>query len=412
MSFFMSSSPSTDERTRDAALRSDRVDELVECARAYVHEAKLPSVQLALGYRGGIIREVAIGCATVDGSTIDIDTNTLFVAWSTTKAVVSSAAWLLLQDRRIELDQSVVQWIPEFAENGKAGVTVEHLLTHTGGFPNAPFDPMHWDDARKRAERFASWRLTSEPGLRFEYHATSAMWVMAEILERACGTDFRRFVREQVLDAAGVDGFYLGLPRSEEKRVADFCHVGVRPSPDAGIKLKVPLGSEKEEQVLLRFNDFSYRQVGVPGGGGITTARALATFYQRLLLAGWPRLANNERATRPSLPWRADTVRRATRIRTGGLKDPTTGRIANRGLGVVVSGGDDRLFRSFGATNSPLAFGHAGVGGQIGWGDPETGLSFAFLTNGLERNPLELGGRVAKLSSLAAACVETSEAGS
>jgi CubicO group peptidase (beta-lactamase class C family) len=50
-------------------------------------------------------------------------------------------------------------------------------------------------------------------------------------------------------------------------------------------------------------------------------------------------------------------------------------------------------------------FGHNGAGGQIAWVDPATGLSFAFCTNGFDRNAARLARRTVALSARAAACV-------
>ena len=85
-----------------------------------------------------------------------------------------------------------------------------------------------------------------------------------------------------------------------------------------------------------------------------------------------------------------------------------TKRPALRGLGVVVAGEEDRMWRGFADACSPRAFGHMGAGGQISWADPETGLSFAFLTNGAQRDPRRQGAQGFRLSTLAAACAETS----
>ena len=81
-----------------------------------------------------------------------------------------------------------------------------------------------------------------------------------------------------------------------------------------------------------------------------------------------------------------------------------TGTAANRGLGLVVAGGLRRTARSFGQACSPESFGHPGAGGQVAWADPATGISFAFVTGGFDRNILRMGFRGASLSSLAARC--------
>jgi CubicO group peptidase (beta-lactamase class C family) len=72
----------------------------------------------------------------------------------------------------------------------------------------------------------------------------------------------------------------------------------------------------------------------------------------------------------------------------------------------VVIAGDDGLanYRGFGKTNSALAFGHGGAGGQIGWADPATGISLAYCTNGFDRNDVRQARRSVAISSLAAQC--------
>lgn len=71
----------------------------------------------------------------------------------------------------------------------------------------------------------------------------------------------------------------------------------------------------------------------------------------------------------------------------------------------MIAGGDGKAnMRGFGRTNSPDAFGHPGFGGQIGWADPATGISFGYVTNGFDRNDLREGRRSVALSSLAGSC--------
>ena len=79
---------------------------------------------------------------------------------------------------------------------------------------------------------------------------------------------------------------------------------------------------------------------------------------------------------------------------------------ANRTLGLVLAGDDGRSnMRGMGRTVSPQAFGHNGAGGQIAWADPTTGLSFAYLTNGLDQDQIRQSRRTTALASRAAVCV-------
>ena len=73
-------------------------------------------------------------------------------------------------------------------------------------------------------------------------------------------------------------------------------------------------------------------------------------------------------------------------------------------VGLIIAGDEDRTYRGFGKTNSADAFGHNGAGGQIAWVDPATGLSFAYVTSGHDRNSVRQARRGVALSSIAADC--------
>ena len=77
----------------------------------------------------------------------------------------------------------------------------------------------------------------------------------------------------------------------------------------------------------------------------------------------------------------------------------------NRALAVVVAGDDDKMvYRGFGRTASPRAFGHGGAGGQIAFGDPETGISVGYCTNGFVE-AMQSGRRGVAIASLACSSI-------
>src|SRR4029079_1234487 len=116
--------------------------------------------------------------------------------------------------------------------NGKDVVTVEQVMLHTSGFPHAPMAPALWNDRAARVARFADWRLNWEPGTAFEYHATSAHWVLAELIERQTGRDYRAFLHERVLDALGLARLRLGVPLDRQDDIAELATVGEPASAD------------------------------------------------------------------------------------------------------------------------------------------------------------------------------------
>jgi len=156
-----------------------------------------------------------------------------------------------------------------------------------------------------------------------------------------------------------------------------------------------PPVTEVTEEAVQGFNRPDFREAGIPGGGGTTTAGDLALFYQALLTGA---------ASDGEPVWKPETLRMAREVRSGDLRDPVFGHQANRALGLIIAGDSRRNYRGFGHTNSATAFGHGGAGGQIAWADPETGISLGYCTNGHDRNNLRQARRGIGISSRAAAC--------
>jgi CubicO group peptidase (beta-lactamase class C family) len=363
-----------------------RLDELRTRVRREIDAGLLPSCQFALAKNGQLAAFEAVG---------DAGSETRYVIFSATKAFVASASWLLIGEGSLDVDQRVAEYIPEFATNGKDVVTVEQVMLHTSGFPRAPLGPPAWADRDRRLEAFTKWRLNWEPGTAHEYHPTSAHWVLAELIERISGRDYRDFVHERVTGALGLPRV-VGIPSDEQDGIAELSLCGEPASPDDlqaifGVP-ELPV-TEVTDDALLSFNRSDVRAVGVPGGGGVATAATVALFYQALL-------------HNPGELWEPDVLADATgRVRNTFPDLLALGAPANRALGVVVAGDDGNANRrGFGHTQSPRTFGHNGAGGQIAWADPESGLSFSYVTNGRDRNPIREGRRSIGISSRAAVC--------
>jgi CubicO group peptidase (beta-lactamase class C family) len=383
---------------REVGLDPAKVDALFQRAEREVKDGLLPSVQIAIARNGRIGAMRTIGRAVQGGTEKPATDQTLYVIFSCTKAIMSAAAWLLISDGKLDVRERVASIIPEFGTNGKDAITVEQVLLHVSGFPNAPYPQSEWLDRTMRRARFKQWRLEWPVGSKFEYHPTTGFWVIADIIERRTNMDFREFVAERIAKPLGISELRVGLPAEFHGRVADVCYVGEALSDEERKKLGLPVMPETEvtEEAIMGFNRPRVREAGVPGGGGIMTAGDLALFYQGLL-------NNHDVDGRPL--WKPETLKEALRVRSGDYKDPIFGIRVNRALGVVVAGDDELMnYRGFGKTNSPLAFGHGGAGGQIGWGDPATGISLGYCTNGFDRNDLRQGRRGVAISSLAAVC--------
>jgi CubicO group peptidase (beta-lactamase class C family) len=362
------------------------VKKLLARARREIDEGILPSCQLALGLDGEIVVNETLGDATPA---------TRYIIFSATKAVVAGAVWQLIGSCELEVSRRVADYIPEFGTNGKHIITVEQVMLHTGGFPMAHIGRQDWADRELRLKQFMQWTLEWEPGTRCEYHATSAHWVLAELIQRLTATDYRQIINERVAGALGLDTLRLGLSPDEQDGIAVVSFRDVEATPD---QLMATMGvselpvTDVTDEMLMGFNDVDQRAVGIPGGGAVSTAEDLALYYQALL--------HNTGSL-----WSPEVLADVTSNVRNRLFDGINRVPANRSLGLIIAGDDGySSLRSMGRNVSPGAFGHPGAGGQLAWADPGTGLSFVYLTNGLDRNVIRQGRRDTALSSLAALC--------
>jgi Beta-lactamase class C and other penicillin binding proteins len=342
------------------------IDELFERAGALVDTGRVPACQVAVGHLGEVVAFETFGAAT---------NTTRFCIFSATKPIVASVVWLLIGDGLVDPSEAVARYVPELETAGLDQVTLEQVLLHTAGFPNAPMATLEGADPQRRRARFATWEPEWPPGTRFEYHAESAHWVLAEVIDRLSGRDYRDVLEERVCAP-------LGLPRA----------LGIPVDAQHDLAPLIPLTPNAERDPLLRFNDPAVRAAGNPAGGAFMTAADLARFYQGLL-------------HNPHDLWDAAVLRDATTNIRCTYDDPFLGVSANRTIGLVVAGDDgnhELRYAIFGRGCSPAAFGHAGAHAQVGWADPASGISFAFLTNAIDEDMMRSGARASRLATIAA----------
>ena len=358
------------------------VTKLLDRVRRDVESGLLPSAQVALGYDGELVEFHTFGDATDDSR---------YVVYSATKAFVAGAMWALIGDGSIDVSKRVIDYVPEFGTNGKDGITLEQVMLHTSGFPDAPLAPVAGDTREGRTTAFAKWRLNWEPGTKFQYHPTSAHWVLAEVIERVTGRDYRDVVAERVTTPAGLGRVLGDVPHT----AAELMVVGEAATADEleaafGIR-EIDLG-EVTTAALMAFNDPAVQRVGIPGGGGVMRAADLALYYQAVL-------------HNPGGMWAADVLDDAKTNVRNRLPDQITQVPANRTLGLVQAGADGMSgYRGMGKTVSAGTVGHNGAKGQIAWGDPATGLSLGYCTNGLDEHFIRENRRTAAIASLAGLC--------
>jgi CubicO group peptidase (beta-lactamase class C family) len=253
----------------------------------------------------------------------------------------------------------VAKYWPEFAQNGKADVTIRHVLTHRGGFPQTPPELTweKWRDWNAVVRAMEGVRPEFEPGTISAYHALNHGWVCGELVRRIDGRDFQTYLRDEITGPLGMVDTYVGLPPELEDRVATL-----HPMEDV---------EEQGRGTVQTFNRPEVHQAVVPAGCGIATARDMARFYAALVAGG--ELDGARIISR-------DLLDRALQIEIEGETDRITQAPVRRGLGFNLGGvpGPNRM----GRTSTAHTFGHGGAGTSICWGDTDLDLAFVFIPNG------------------------------
>ncbi len=332
-----------------------RVEELF---REQIEKRVHPGAVLAVYRYGQQVLDLHGGIANTDtGKPVGEDT--IFVLYSCTKPMTGTCINVLKDRGKLDWDDPVAKHWPEFAQNGKGGVTIRHVLTHRGGFPISPPELTwdiwrDWDAVVQAVERTTP---THEPGTVIAYHPFNFGWVLGELVRRVDGRPFSQFLREEITEPLGMKDTYVGLPPELEGRVSR-----IHAMEDAA-----------DQRVLVDdFNRPEVHQAVVPAGSGISTARDMARFFAMLERGG---TLDGVRILSP------ETVAEVTRLHLEG-KDLTVGTNIRRCLGMSL--GDPRMGTEEAAKAG--SFGHGGAGTSEVWGDRESGLAFAFIANGFRAN--------------------------
>lgn len=378
----------------DAAL-PDGVDGW--CDQRFAIVARVLAGQLAAGVHHGVAVAVRHrGRPVVDIWGGGFREDTLVVSFSTTKGPVAIALHMALERAGVGYDAPVAAVWPEFAQSGKAAVTIRQALCHEAGIPQirgevADVSAMgDWDAMVATVEALPPlW----EPGTANGYHALTWGWLAGELLRRVDGRPPDRFLAEEVAGPLDLDGCLLGTPPAEAGRLVPVAwnpiYLDMPPldqllPPDSlTLRAVAPAGD-----MVAFVNSEAGRSSCVPAITGAFTARSLAAIYAAMERGG---ALGSARLLAPA------TVEAATTVQNDRpdlvLFVPMHWRLGFMGLGRAGFVGP-----------SPV-YGHSGLGGSVALADPQSELAVAVT---LDRLELDLVGddRAGAILRAATAAVE------
>jgi CubicO group peptidase (beta-lactamase class C family) len=307
--------------------------------------------------------------------------DTMVIIWSATKglaamtlAVAHSRGWL-------DYDECVSVYWPEFAQQGKEKITVRQLLAHQAGLFafNEPVDKSVIADPDRLAVVLARQKPAWEPGLRQSYHALTLGFYEGELIRRIDPQhrSLGQFFQDEIATPLGLD-LYIRLPESiPDTRLATLSSPGII-ERILHFPIRLTLAGMNHRSDIYRAlvvnpgtgicldDERIYtRNLEVPSGGGVGTARAIAKAYSVFATDG-----------------KELNLRRETLDVLSALAIPSKNGFHDDGMK-----GEVQFSLGFMKPNPAIPFGSAGsfgspgAGGAMGFADPESDIGYGYVTS-------------------------------
>lgn len=351
---------------------------VTEMLHKTVRHRKGGGAAVAVCHRGEVVVDAWIGTRNALGEPWERDT--VAMSFSTTKGVVATATHRLVDRGLIDYDEPVATYWPEFAANGKAGVTVRHLLSHSAGLHmiHGVIEDasvlLDWD---AMCAVLAAQAPAYEPGTRHGYHGITYGFLVGEVLRRVTGKTVNEVIRDEIVTPLGLDGMFIGVPDQTEGRLADLImsfgegerldRLAERLTRTRALRSTIKTFYARGIDELLMSKQVHESEL--PALNGCFTARSLARMYGVLACGGT--LEGEEFLS-------AKTLRRAIEVQTY-RPDIVVGFPMRWRLGYHTAATTRGML--------PNGFGHFGYGGSGAWADLDSGVSVGMVCNRVAGTP-------------------------
>ncbi|ORV96793.1 serine hydrolase domain-containing protein [Mycobacterium kyorinense] len=295
------------------------------------------------------------------------------MVFSATKGMASTVIHRLADRGLIDYEAPVAEYWPEFAANGKSEITVRQVMRHRAGLSAlhgaTKEDLLDHELMESRLAAAPAGKLLGKPA----YHALTYGWLMSGLARAVTGKGMRQLFREELAEPLDTDGLHLGRPPADaptrpaqiimpQSTIPNPLFNAVAPRL-AALELSPGMGAMyfPGARAVVQ-GDIPLLDGELPAVNGVATARALAKMYGAIANGG-----------------EIDGTQFLSRELVAGLTGRHSLRL-DRNIGMPLS---FHLGYHSVPFNVMPGFGHAGLGGSIGWADPASGLAFAFVHNRL-----------------------------
>jgi CubicO group peptidase (beta-lactamase class C family) len=299
--------------------------------------------------------------------------DTIVCMMSVSKGITGLAFSLLVDRGLVDVNKPVATYWPEFASNGKEQLPVRFVLDHRAGLPIIadPLWPGAIYDHQAICKALAAQAPLWEPGTVAAYHIHTQGYLLAEIMHRVTGKSVGEFLRDEIAVPLGADFMIGGLSKHDQARCAEVM-------PNMQARLFAAREAETEtlrskafvqnpaEPWPVTLNSQIWRESEIASGNGHGNARGVARIYGAFARGG--ELGGVRLTTPASIEAMITEQHNITEL----MQD----RPYHQALGVLLN-----TPQAVYMGPNPRAFGHHGIGGSLGFADPDQRIGFSFAVN-------------------------------
>ena len=299
--------------------------------------------------------------------------DTIVCMMSVSKGITGLAFSLLVDRGLVDVNKPVATYWPEFASNGKEQLPVRFVLDHRAGLPIIadPLWPGAIYDHQAICKALAAQAPLWEPGTVAAYHIHTQGYLLAEIMHRVTGKSVGEFLRDEIAVPLGADFMIGGLSKHDQDRCAEVM-------PNMQARLFAAREAETEtlrskafvqnpaEPWPVTLNSQIWRESEIASGNGHGNARGVARIYGAFARGG--ELGGVRLTTPASIEAMITEQHNITEL----MQD----RPYHQALGVLLN-----TPQAVYMGPNPRAFGHHGIGGSLGFADPDERIGFSFAVN-------------------------------
>jgi CubicO group peptidase (beta-lactamase class C family) len=303
------------------------------------------------------------------------DAPTTVCMMSVAKGITAICFNMLIDRGLVDPDAYVIEYWPEYGRNGKEKTRVRHILDHTAAVPVLTTNPL-WPGAMFDREAIVKALEEQEPlweiGTKAAYHVHHQGFLLGEIMRRVCGRTVGPFLREEVTTPLGAEYYIGGMTEAEQALVAEVIPnmeaklFAAKDGAEQSSLRALAFKQNPDEPWVVTLNKPQWRTVEIASGSGHGNARGVARIYGALGNGG----------TLDGVTLMSEAQIEAMITMQHNQVEALQDRPYRQALGILLNTPEAVYMGP-----NMRSFGHHGIGGSIGFCDPDAGMAFSYACN-------------------------------